>query len=339
MMRPLVRVKVVVCLLLGALPAMAAQPPAAPDKQDSIGDESTLGAPLLASNVAVFPLVAKNPPPPSAYLTLDEAFDDKVLTVRETDASGNVPALHVDNKSDIPIYAMSGELLLGGKQDRIVARNVLIPKRADNFAVAVFCVEQGRWQARRGLKFKSSKRLAHTKLRQVTNAESQGEVWAEVAKTNRKRKTVNRTSTYRAAVAKNVSSKQLEADFKKLDAGLRAMPKVAGMVVAINGKPRAVDWFSDPALYRKLQEKLLRSFLAEAADMNDGKKHDPPKLSDVKKFIENAEKAPVKAARKSGKAKFYSFSDAAFDGQMAVPEAKKGEKRKPKAIQKSFYAK
>jgi hypothetical protein len=68
-------------------------------------------------------------------LTLDEAMRAGLVTVREM-PGGVVNTLLVSNRGDRPVYAMAGELLIGGKQDRIIGQSLVLPPRASDVAVS-----------------------------------------------------------------------------------------------------------------------------------------------------------------------------------------------------------
>src|SRR5215211_4402482 len=107
----------------------------------------TVGKPLVRGNLTVFPVYSSQPRKvASDYLTLDEALKDKLLTVKEMPRA-EVNRVSVTSRANRPIYLMAGDIILGGQQDREVARDTIVPKGAKSFAVEVFCVEHGRWKA------------------------------------------------------------------------------------------------------------------------------------------------------------------------------------------------
>src|SRR6202022_3540843 len=83
-----------------------------------------------------------------AYTTLDEGLKAKTVTVKESKEGGEVNTLFVTNRGAKPLYLMGGEVVLGGQQDRCLARDTLIPPGKKGIPVTVFCVEHGRWTGR-----------------------------------------------------------------------------------------------------------------------------------------------------------------------------------------------
>jgi len=76
-------------------------------------------------------------------LTLDEGFAARKIRIREREDE-DVNNLMISNRADKPVFLLAGEVILGGKQDRIIGANTVIPARTQ-LAVPVFCVEHGRW--------------------------------------------------------------------------------------------------------------------------------------------------------------------------------------------------
>ena len=79
-------------------------------------------------------------PAPSEYDAADESFD----------VDGDVNCLWISNHSDRPLYLMPGEILVGGKQDRTVAEELVVAPHTERMPIQVYCVEQGRWSYRTG---------------------------------------------------------------------------------------------------------------------------------------------------------------------------------------------
>jgi hypothetical protein len=226
-------------------------------------------------------------------VTLDEAFGQKLVAIKEKEDE-TVNQLTLTNKSNRPMFLLAGEVIIGGKQDRIIGQNTIIAAQQTH-VVPVFCVEHGRWQeGDTGRVFASSGALAHGRLRAQANFKGQSEVWAEVASKNRALKSSNATDTYRTIAAKQVST--LGATEKRVDAAIAQVSpmdraRMIGYVVALNGKIATVDMFNAPRLFRKLETKLVRSYLTEAIDVPAAKDLKQPTVADVKSFISDADKA------------------------------------------------
>jgi hypothetical protein len=238
---------------------------------DTLDQHTRLGAPLSYKNLTLVPIFTRDAGKDAAnYLTLDEAFDAGLVRVREL-SDESVNELSLENKSDRPLFVMSGEVILGGKQDRIIGKDRLIPPRK-TLSVDVFCVEHGRWTEDQKDKraFRSAKVMAHTSLRLKAAYDTQSDVWQEVADKNAKRSTQNDTDTYRAVTAdKQVAASVREyADFfAPALAKLADKERLVGFVVVMNGQLVGVEAFGSPRLFGRLRDKLLRSYFTEAMDL------------------------------------------------------------------------
>ena len=51
------------------------------------------------------------------------------------------------NNSKRPLLLLAGEIVAGGKQDRVIGKDRIVPAESDPVDLSVFCVEPGRWVA------------------------------------------------------------------------------------------------------------------------------------------------------------------------------------------------
>jgi hypothetical protein len=119
--------------------------------------------PIRHGSLTVFPVVAPKSYPTAEFLTLDEGLRSGEVVVTEY---GNVrglmrrrpaPAVHVQsaevnrlvliNNSKRPLLLLAGEIVTGGKQDRVIGKDRIVPAESDPVDLSVFCVEPGRWVA------------------------------------------------------------------------------------------------------------------------------------------------------------------------------------------------
>jgi hypothetical protein len=286
-------------LALGTAHADAPRtPPAtagAPDPA-KLSDRTALLEPIQVDSVTLTPIVATGAAAaPEPLLVLDEAMAAKQVQIREV-SDGTVNSLTFINKSQQPVFVLAGEVIIGGKQDRIIGRNTVIPARTTQ-EVPVYCVEHGRWNGE-SKNFTTARALAHGRLRGQASYAEQGAVWREVAAKNVARKTTNSSDTYRR-VAQQQSDGTLATMEKQVDAALAKLPaadrdRMVGYAVSLNGEVATVDLFGSPALFKKLETKLVRSYLTEAIDVRARANIKPPTAVDVKSFMADADKAAEK---------------------------------------------
>ena len=108
------------------------------------GDYRVTG-PVTHDNLAIY-LVHGKSAEGRVPLTLDEALAKRLVRVHET---GDVNQLAVENLGDQDVFIQSGDIVKGGRQDRALTVSLLLPPHSGRIPLASFCVEQGRWTARR----------------------------------------------------------------------------------------------------------------------------------------------------------------------------------------------
>ena len=177
----------------------------------------------------------------------------------------------VTNSSGKTLVLIAGEIILGGKQDRIVGHDCIVSSTQTPVPIDVFCVEHGRWQSRRGeasgneMAFATaSGYMAAPKVRSKAQAEkSQGAVWEEVADNVSQNRISTSTGTLNSVFADKKVTAKLSDYERELKARLGAK-NIVGAVVAVNGKVVSADVFASPMLFQAYQGKLLKSYALEA---------------------------------------------------------------------------
>src|ERR1044072_1646908 len=159
-------------LTLGAVSAARAQ-------------NTKISAPYIHKNLSVYLIYGKDAMGHKNLLTLQEAMAKDLIIVYET---GDVNQLEVENVSPtFEVFIQSGDIVKGGKQDRVLAVDIILPLKSGRIKISAYCVERGRWTQRKGEdkeKFSSSnERVVTRDLKLAANlSRSQGEVWKEVSK-------------------------------------------------------------------------------------------------------------------------------------------------------------
>jgi hypothetical protein len=279
-------------------------------------------SPVSYKNLTIFPVRAADLAGSADYVTLDEGT--KAGTVVITERGGGQPAgaprhraaaarphnvsygggasvneLALVNRSGKKLLLLAGEVVVGGKQDRIVQEDRLIPPVSVPVSLNVFCVEHGRWTARNagggpgtrgpvaaapeGAKFSSLGAVAHPKLRAAAqDKKAQGEVWKEVSDNNAKLGTSNGTDTYQEVYASKRVGAQMDDYLRALEREV-LQPGVVGVVVARNGKAVWADVFAGPRLFASYWPKLLKSYVVDA--LGDDRSDARPSVADASRYL------------------------------------------------------
>jgi hypothetical protein len=116
-----------------------------------------------------------------AVVSLNEALSRGLVTVTErgTTSFDNVHWLRFNTHSDKPVYIAGGEIISGGRQDRMIIHDTILAPSSKDQYVPVMCVEEGRWSEKEK-KFGYGN-FANTDLRKVLDSShNQVLVWREV---------------------------------------------------------------------------------------------------------------------------------------------------------------
>jgi hypothetical protein len=122
-----------------------------PQALSPVGNDSKVGGLRLAGpyshkNLTIFLVHGQDTIKDLHLLTLAEALKEKKVLIRET---GNVNELAVENLSkDSDIFIQSGDIVKGGRQDRLLACDLVVPTGSGKAPIPSFCVESGRWRQR-----------------------------------------------------------------------------------------------------------------------------------------------------------------------------------------------
>ena len=189
------------------------------------------------------------------YLTLDDALRDrKSFSIRETQI---VNELDAENKTGNCVLLLEGDYLIGGSQNRMVARS-LLTKKDFKGKIPVCCVEKRRWDGKRD-PFTSSGKSAPTSVRYAA-AKSQGEVWQNVDIISDATQTESPTESIHDVY------KNKEKDLHEYTSKFPLMPNALGIAVAVkNGRTlHGLDIFDRYKTMQKNFPKLIESYALEA---------------------------------------------------------------------------
>ena len=293
-----------------------------------------LGEPVRYENLTVFPVVVRAGADTSGFLSLDEALASGQAVVTEEGGAGlrrsrdgvpitapqsgpQVNQLVLINRSGKPLLLLAGEMVSGGKQDRIIGKDRIVAPGADPLPLDVFCVEHGRWSS--GSAFTSAKLMVHPSVREKAAVDSnQSEVWAAVRQGSTSSSAAVRGGAAGhgvAATAPALSATELDrvaaaeaptGSYRKIYESRRVGASVeefadevqrrfahataslkgehvVGVVVAYGGEVAWSDVFASPALFERYWPKLLRSYVIEALARPGTQEH--ASLEDAKEFL------------------------------------------------------
>ena len=293
------------------------------DQQRALAGEVTAASgykvlePIRHGNLTVFPVVAARSYSTGEFLTLDEGLRSGEVVVTEAGSvqglvrRPGLPAIRHDgaqvnrlvlvNNSKRPLLLLAGEIVTGGKQDRVIGKDRIVPPESDAIDLGVFCVEPGRWVATSehfgasGAMYGAAggvggpvpsapmTMMAQPSVRaKAMGDKDQNEVWDEVRKQREAVRVemasaapaaasvVAGTSSYARVMENEDVKKEVDAVAKPIEVNYQSLIRqlrdrnAVGVVVAVNGRIIWADVFASTQLLEKYWPKLVRSYASEA---------------------------------------------------------------------------
>ena len=280
--------------------------PGEPVPRGGLQGDWRLLEPISYENLTVFPVVSSLAYDTGAFMTLEEGLSRGEVIIQEQGGDSivrdrgvlrpaaqtydgpSVNQLVLINRSKRPLLLLAGELVSGGKQDRVIGKDRIVPVGAEPLPLNVFCVEHGRWSA--GSQFTAALTIVHPSVReQAAVNQKQSDVWASVtagtvaqssaaapapqvpqqvlAETVETEATTQSYSkiygSRRVSVSVDAMVDEVQRRFRKETAGLKG-ERVVGVVIAYGGEVAWSDIFASGELFDQYWNKLLRSYAVEA---------------------------------------------------------------------------
>jgi hypothetical protein len=325
--------------------AIAAFPQGAGVKAAGAPAEAASGAyrvlaPIESGNLLLFPVVRAEEKSASAtpFITLDEGLKNGEVEVTEAGRArglvrprgGSNPApqdnayrgdevntLVLVNHSKRPLLLLAGEIVTGGKQDRIIAKDRIVPSDSDPLDLSVFCIEPGRWTESSASFGAADKSVAKSfmvqpevRARAMVDQDQQ-QVWDSVhgaiaqmavaaepaaappgvsgGHAAAAPRPLGTTSYAKAMENSTVSEKVDEAAAPVMSAREQVLARLrdehaVGVIVAVRGEIIWADLFASTDLLARYWSKLVRSYAAES--LAEGENHPAPSVADAQRFLD-----------------------------------------------------
>ncbi|MGZ5189673.1 MAG: ARPP-1 family domain-containing protein [Flavisolibacter sp.] len=245
-------------------------------------------------------------------ISLHQGLKTGMITISErgTASTENVHWLRLTNKTNNPVFVGSGEILIGGRQDRMVTKDTLLLPAGKDQYIPVMCVEEGRWSQK-------EKRFvygnyANPRLRKVLDqSKNQVRIWKEISNQLDSNKITSSTLAYAAphpdkkmVLYKEEYFGYFSEKFQKADS------TIVGVVCISDMKVIGSDIFAGTNLFYNALDPLLHGYIEEA--IRFGK---IPAVPDslVKKYMDQFminEKSQEQYLKKNGK--IYKYGGRVF---------------------------
>jgi hypothetical protein len=289
-------------------------------------------APITHGDLTIFPLVSAKVHDTSDFITLDEGIRSGEVVVTEVGnlhstmrrrppyqvrpySGAEVNRLVLVNNSKHPLILLAGEVVTGGKQDRVVGKDRLVPAESDPVDLSVFCVEHGRWTETSAKFDTHASVMLQPSVRGKAMAEKdQQKVWDEVGKSRASMsaavvaappaaggggsggnayaiRELDSTTSYAKARENKAVQEQVESIVEPMQKSYESVIKqlrnqnAVGVVVAVKGHIVWADMFASSALLAKYWPKLLDSYATEALTMSGARGE--VSMKEAQGFLEN----------------------------------------------------
>lgn len=209
------------------------------------------------------------------YVTLKDALEKKKVVISEKSRSGTVNTLFIENVSNDTVIVLSGEVVQGGKQDRVIAQDFVLYPKSGQKDVSVFCVEHGRWSPKDGdTSFRQYFTICSNEIRKAATVnKNQQNVWDKVSETTDK----NRANTSTGTLTALQRSESFTKDLKQYTDHFQALAgeqDVIGVVAVTGSTILGSDMFATHEIFAQYLSSLLNSYATEA--ITSGKEVDVP---------------------------------------------------------------
>lgn len=263
-------------LLFASLVSLASPTPAQPTTRKIDLPEISHG--VDAGNLTIYWLLWAKDELAEVLVGLEAALAAKTCKITEQ-ASEQVASIDIRNKGRVALFLQAGVTLKGGKQDRTLASDVVIPPLS-TLAVPTYCIEKSRWTGSGAfgtsdqLTFVAPSRGLKIFAQYPMNHQQQA-VWNEVD--DLKRAAVkagvlskSTSSSLNEELEKIVTSKAFGNYTRQLES-IEPPADTVGLAVVISGRVANIDIYGHRKLFRQQWTKLRNSAAFEALIHEPGK--------------------------------------------------------------------
>ena len=286
-------------------------------------DDYRLSGPYTHNSLAIYLVHRPNGNDDPVPLTLGEAMERGAVRVIET---GDVEELIIRNSGNREVFIQAGDIVKGGKQDRVLTVSMIVPPNSGDIAIGAFCVEHDRWSGRgmekmrefsastARLPSKAGRIAIFDRARQDSGIEAgglrwtgagrrlpagddlQGRVWASVRETQTALSGAMMGSVVdersRSSLQLSLENKALRLELQDYEEALGKLaqehPDAVGYAFAVGSRIDGGDEFGSAGLFRKLWLRQLRAAATEVMASTDVLGRAQPTLAEVAAFIDGA---------------------------------------------------
>ncbi len=224
------------------------------------------------------------------YRTLGEALASGEVVLTEKPGGGTVGNIRLSNRAAERVLLVGGEVVRGGRQDRMVNTDVLV-EAGSEIDLPVSCVERGRWSyvspGFRGATYGTPslrsalyRSVSGSYLRRGAPTSDQRAIWSVVDGAGQALRSVSPTSS----LPDHYQTRN--EDIRRLASETHCPVGACGMVVRLGDRWRAVDLFDRADTFGKYFPLLMEGYSAEALALPNQTVQVDPSATDLATILE-----------------------------------------------------
>ena len=200
----------------------------------------------------------------TSFLTLQSGIQKGYVSIHERGnyAIDNINVLLIKNNSNKPLILKAGELLAGGRQDRLIAKDTILLPGNQEYQIPVFCIEETRWSSREK-KFTYAGSAGSDLQKFIDSAHNQIKLWEEIRKILKTNNQTN-SSSYASFIKQktNKDSTNLYVQFFLNSLGKKDS-SIVGFIVSTGNRIIGADVFINSSLFYQMLPTLLSNYCNE----------------------------------------------------------------------------
>lgn len=202
----------------------------------------------------------------TSAITLKLGMQQKTVQVKE---HGNymledINWLLIENKSGRDLIIKSGEMVTGGHQDRVFARDTILPSSNQPHKVPVYCIEEERW-SKTEKKFIHRGHIASGLQKIIDSAHSQTKVWDEIRKLLKQNNQTKSSSYAYLLNNKKIADTAFNCNAQLVEQLRKRDSSYVGFIAVTGTKILGAELFINSTLFYQTLPQLLEKYGTEAA--------------------------------------------------------------------------
>lgn len=243
--------------------------------------------PQSHNNMTIIPIIYKGKT--LEFISVKEAEELGLISINETDT---VSQLEVINNSNKQVLIPFGVTVHGGKQDRTIWEPILLAAGGkqnisgtnkgameQKYTIPAKCVEQSRWNYRKGKAFKSSNTRLHPNVAyEAISSVGQSSVWNEIQAYRTEMNYSNKIAPTQSYLE---MTEDIDKETEKIANSFRNVKNQCGIAVFINREFIGIEFYANAQVWETMSKDILKAFAIESLRFKDKPINGNSDLSEV----------------------------------------------------------